>query len=336
MRQRLGQHDEGRYAGAQGGHRAPKPGPIAVGPTPGEAFVDAVRAAGGDVQELDGHTKGLVWLSTTHSEELPEILRDNPGIQWVQLPWAGVDAFSSVFASLSEIDESHRPVITSAKGAFSEPVAEHALALLLATLRELPQKSRAARWQEVRTGRSLFGNRVLLVGAGGVAKAFMDLLAPFQCDVTVVRKDFTQHLVGAARTVGEDGWRDLLPQIDAVVIAAAHTDSTRAMWGAAEFAALPRHAVVVNIARGPLVDTAALVGALTSGQIAGAGLDVTDPEPLPDGHPLFDLPQCVITSHAADTPEMTRPLLAARVTHNTRAFLSGSALRGVVSLRDGY
>jgi len=92
----------------------------------------------------------------------------------------------------------------------------------------------------------------------------------------------------------------------------------------------------VNIARGPLIDTEALVQALREGQIAAAGLDVTDPEPLPDGHPLFDLPQCVITSHSADTPEMTAPLLASRVTHNVAAFVAGSALRGVVSPERGY
>jgi phosphoglycerate dehydrogenase-like enzyme len=336
MPERLPQHDEGRYLSPHGGHRAVQPGPIAVAPTRGEAFVDAVRKGGGDVQPIDEGTKGLVWLSETRSDELAEILHTFPGIEWLQLPWAGVDAFSTILGELATTDEHKRPVITSAKGAYSQPVAEHALALLLATLRELPQKSRAARWQEKRTGLSLFGNRVLLVGAGGVARAFMDLLAPFQCEVTVVRRDSTKHLEGAARTVGQDGWRELLPQIDAVVIAAAHTDSTRAMWGEAEFAALPEHAVFVNIARGPLVDTGALVSALNSGEIAGAGLDVTDPEPLPDGHPLFDIPQCVITSHAADTPEMTKPLLAARVEHNTRAFLAGSALRGVVSVDQGY
>ncbi|AVG23802.1 Phosphoglycerate dehydrogenase-like protein [Pontimonas salivibrio] len=336
MIERPHQHDEGRYLAPSTAHRALTGGPIAVAPTRGEAFVAAVRAGGGDVQPLDENTKGLVWLSETRSDELSDILQQHPGIEWLQLPWAGVDAFSSILNGLAGTNEQDRPVVTSAKGAYSEPVAEHALALLLATLRELPQKARAARWKDERTGLSLFGNRVLLVGAGGVARAFMDLLAPFHCEVTVVRRDPSQHMEGAAKTVGQDGWRELLPEIDAVVLAAAHTDSTRAMWAAPEFDALPQHAVFVNIARGPLVDTPALVSALKSGNIAGAGLDVTDPEPLPDGHPLFDIPECVITSHAADTPAMTRPLLAARVTHNTKAFLSGSPLRGVVSVEEGY
>lgn len=336
MQQRDQQHDEGRYLTPHAPHRALHPGPIAAAPTRGEAFVDAVRAGGGDVQPLDEYTRGLVWLSQTRSAELAEIIHKHPGIEWLQLPWAGVDAFSSLLGELAAKDEHSRPVVTSAKGAYSEPVAEHALALVLAALREVPQKARAARWQEQRTGLSVFGNRVLLVGAGGVARAFLDLLAAFRCDVTVVRRDPTQHVEGAGSIVGHDGWRELLPEIDVVVVAAAHTESTTRMWGAAEFAALPEHAVFVNIARGALVDINALVLALQESQIAGAGLDVTDPEPLPDGHPIFDIPQCVITSHSADTPDMTKPLLAARVAHNTQAFLSGAALRGVVSVEEGY
>jgi phosphoglycerate dehydrogenase-like enzyme len=94
--------------------------------------------------------------------------------------------------------------------------------------------------------------------------------------------------------------------------------------------------VVVNVARGALIDTNALADALQSGSIKGAGLDVTEPEPLPNDHRLFTLPNCVITSHSADTPEMTKPLLAERVRFNVDAFISGRPLRGVVSVGDGY
>ena len=90
------------------------------------------------------------------------------------------------------------------------------------------------------------------------------------------------------------------------------------------------------MARGALIDTDALVDALRSGAIAGAGLDVTDPEPLPDGHPLWDEPSCVITSHSADTPEMTAPLLAGRIRRNVEAFVSHGRFVGVVDPRAGY
>jgi phosphoglycerate dehydrogenase-like enzyme len=95
-------------------------------------------------------------------------------------------------------------------------------------------------------------------------------------------------------------------------------------------------AILVNIGRGGLVDTDALVAALSTGRIAGAGVDVTDPEPLPDGHPLWSAPNVIITPHSADTPAMTAPLLAHRVANNTRAFLGRGGFDGVVDPAVGY
>jgi phosphoglycerate dehydrogenase-like enzyme len=332
----VSQHSESRYGSTHGGHRPLTPGPIAVEPRANPIFVDAVVAGGGDVQPLSQDTKGLVWLSEKMVDQLQGILDEHPQIEWVQLPWAGVDAFAPVLSDLATRPESERPVVTSAKGAYSEPVAEHALTLLLSCLREIPQKARLGRWKEERSGLSLFGRHLVIVGAGGIAQAIIDLLAPFRVTISVVRRDASQPLPGADVTVSTDKLLGLLPTADAVILAAASTGETAKLLGKKEFDALPDHAVVVNIARGPLIDTAALVDALTSGSVAAAGLDVTDPEPIPDDHPLFVLPQCVITSHSADTPEMTAPLLAARVTHNVEAFISRNPLRGVVSVERGY
>ncbi len=93
---------------------------------------------------------------------------------------------------------------------------------------------------------------------------------------------------------------------------------------------------LVNVARGGHVDTDALVSALTGGTIAGAALDVTDPEPLPDGHPLWDIPNCIITPHTADTIEMVRPLLAERIRTNVGRFAAGQDLVGLVDPEAGY
>lgn len=332
----MGQHSESRYGLQDSSHRRVTAGPVAVEPRPKDVFVDAVVAGGGVVEPLSATTKGLVWLSERNADQLSAILHAHPGIEWVQLPWAGVDAFAEVLRDLATKPEDVRPVVTSAKGAYSEPVAEHALALTLAVMRELPNKVRHGKWYDQRTGLSLFERRVVVIGAGGVAQAIVDLLQVFRCDITVVRRDPSILVPGATRTVSVADWRTVLPETDVVIVAAASTPGTRHMLGEEEFALLPDHAVLVNIARGPLVDTDALVRALQSGSLLGAGLDVTDPEPLPEGHPLFDSPNCVITSHSADTPEMTAPLLAARVTWNTRAFLRGEGFRGVVSPELGY
>jgi len=311
-------------------HR-PTAGPIAVLPSPNPLFVDAVLAGGGTVQPLSAATTGVVWLSETKADDLAVILDANPAIQWVQLPWAGVDAFADILARFADRDY---PLWTSAKGAYSEPVAEHALALTLALLRRFPQKVRAGRWVE-KTGTSIYGLNVTIVGAGGIAAEIIRLLAVFDASITVVRRS-AEPMAGASRTVTASELDAVLPTADVVIIAAASTGETSRLLGEAQFRLMKPSAVLVNIARGALVDTDALVDALRSGTIAGAGLDVTDPEPLPDGHPLFSEPACIITSHSADTPEMTAPLLASRIRLNVEALHSDAGFVGVVDPAAGY
>jgi phosphoglycerate dehydrogenase-like enzyme len=297
-----------------------------------DLHVDAVRAAGGTVAPLDDATRGIVWLDARDPDGLEQALGRAPGVSWVQLPFAGVDAFAHLIAAHGD-----RVLFTSAKGAYAEPVAEHALALTLATLRVLPKRARARSWATEPEGVSLYGRHVVVIGAGGIALEYLRLVAPFDVRVTVVRRS-AEPVDGAGRTVTTDRLDEVLPDADVVVVAAAMTDDTTKLLGAAQFARMKPSARLVNIARGGLVDTDALVEALRSGDIAGAGLDVTDPEPLPDGHPLWDEPSVVITPHQADTPEMVAPLLAERVRHNVTAFLAadGTGFIGVVDPAAGY
>lgn len=326
------QHRDPLAGLAEAPPRALEPGPIAILPDAHPVFVAAVEAGGGVVAPVDDATRGVVWLSAARSDELAAVLEAHPGIGWVQLPWAGVDGFSDL---LPRYAGGAGPVFTSAKGAYSEPVAEHAVALAHALLREFAPKARAARWAERRTGRSLYGLRVTIVGAGGIASEILRLLAPWRTVTTVVRRS-AHPLAGADRTVTVDALDDALAETDVLILAAAATGETRHLIDARRLALLPEQAVLVNIARGALVDTDALVDALASGRLAGAGLDVTEPEPLPDGHALFDLPTCLITSHSADTAEMTAPLLAGRITENVRGFLSGGGFVGIVDPGAGY
>lgn len=311
--------------------RRPTPGPIAVLPRAAALFTAAVRDAGGEVAELSTETRGVVWLSYSRADELATTLEANPQIEWVQLPWAGVDAFGDVLAGHAR----PRLLWTSAKGAYAQPVAEHALTLTLALLRLLHKRARAASWSALPEGSSLYGRNIVIIGAGGIALELIRLLAPFDTSITVVRRSPTP-VPGAVRTVQTDRLHEVLPEADVVVVAAALTQDTRHLLGAAEFALMPQHANLVNIARGGLVDTDALVTALAAGDIAGAALDVTDPEPLPDGHPLWSEPRCLITPHMADTPEMTAPLLAERIRLNVRAFLDTGRFVGVVDPLFGY
>jgi phosphoglycerate dehydrogenase-like enzyme len=299
---------------------------IAVGPRPADWAAEAIRRGGGEPVALDQAPVGLVWTDGGATQALRAAL--SPQITWVQLPQAGVE---QMFAA-GVIDHARR--WTSAKGAYAEPVAEHALALVLAGLRLLKVRAQARSWGQP-AGVSLFRQPVTVVGGGGIATVLLRLLEPFGTPVTILRRQAVPF-PGAARTLGPDRLAEALAGARAVVLAPALTPETRGMIGAAELAAMEPYAWLINVGRGGLVDTDALVHALRAGQIGGAGLDVTDPEPLPAGHPLWDLPNCLITPHTADTEEMTRPLLAVRIAENVRRLTAGQELIGQVDPDLGY
>lgn len=313
------------------GNVAPDQSPrIATCPDPVQWAVDAVVRGGGLPVDLLDAPEAVVCTQITpkYVDELRGILAAQPDLKWVQLPAAGVER---VFEA-GLIDR--RRLWTSAKGAFSDPVAEHALALTLAGLRQLPERIRATSWG-MPGGISLFDQPVTIVGGGGITKSLLGLLRPFRAVVTVVRLH-PITLSGADRTVGTDQLVEALGDATVVILTLALTPQSRRIIGRTELAAMRPDAWLVNVARGRLVDTDALVDALESGAIAGAALDVTDPEPLPAGHPLWRLENCIITPHTADTQEMVEPLLAHRITENVRRFASGDELVGLVDVDLGY
>jgi phosphoglycerate dehydrogenase-like enzyme len=301
---------------------------IAVGPVPASFATDAVVAGGGSVVDITDHPDALVWLDPMEVKGLADQLALAPGLRWVQLPFAGVERV----AEFGLLDHDH--VWTCAKGSYAEPVAEHALTLALAGLRHLPTRVEARSWG-VPAGTSLYDQRVTILGGGGITSVLLEQLAPFRVETTVVRRQ-PEALPGASRTVPVSALPDVLPGSLVVVLALALTPATEKIIGAPELALMDDTAWLVNVARGRHVDTDALVTALRTGAIAGAALDVTDPEPLPDGHPLWALPNCLITPHTADTIEMVRPLLAERIRTNVGRFSAGETLVGLVDPDAGY
>jgi phosphoglycerate dehydrogenase-like enzyme len=176
---------------------------------------------------------------------------------------------------------------------------------------------------------------VLIVGGGGIGQELARLLSVFQTETTMLRR----HPSALPHTVtvrGISGLHAALPEADVVVLATALTSATRGMFSATEFSLMKPTAVLVNVARGGLIVTDDLVHALRTGRLAGAGLDVTEPEPLPSGHALWRLNNAIVTPHTADTEEMTIPLLARRIAQNTALFAAGRPLLGVVDRGLGY
>jgi phosphoglycerate dehydrogenase-like enzyme len=287
----------------------------------------AVEDAGGHVVDLAEAT-GVVWAEPHDREGLADALDRHPGLRWVQLPWAGVEPYVDVIAAHPE------RTWTCGKGVYAEPVAEHALALALAGLRHLAGYARADTWTKAK-GTNLLGAKVVVLGGGGITESLLRLLGPFEAEVTVVRRQ-PQAMPGATTVVGQDRLDTVLDGAELVVLALALTPATVGILDRRRLELLAPHAWVVNVARGAHIVTDDLVAVLAEGRISGAALDVTDPEPLPDGHPLWQEPRCLLTPHTANTPEMAVPLLSARVQENVRRRIAGEPLLGPVDPAAGY
>jgi phosphoglycerate dehydrogenase-like enzyme len=288
---------------------------------------EAVVAAGGRVVPVE-EAEALVWVDWSGPGRLGALLEEFPQIRWVHLPGAGIESF------LGEGLVSEGRVWTCSKGAHSSLVAEHALALALAGLHSLPESARASSWAPTRVT-ALAGQPVTIVGGGGIASALIGFLAPFGARVTVVRRH-TDPVAGAERTLATGALHEALPEARLVVLALALTPETRHIIGAPELDLMHERAWLVNVSRGGHVDTDALVDALERNVITGAALDVTEPEPLPDGHALWTTPNCIITPHNAGSSGAVMRLLADRVHDNVQRFAAGEPLVGVVDLEAGY
>ena len=301
---------------------------IAILPEPSAYLISAVQAGGGVVEPLSDASSGLVLTGGLSQDALGTVLSMHPELGWIQLPLAGVDQYEDLMQRNPGLQW------TSGKGAFGQPVGEFALALILALLRCVDTFARAQTWGGPQ-GTTLHGKRVVIVGAGGVGGEILRLVSVFTEHITVVR-EHPVPVPGAEKTVTDEGLDDALREADVLVLAAPMTSRTDHLMDARRLALLRPEAFLVNIARGPLVETAALVSALADGKLAGAALDVTDPQPLPDGHPLWTEPRALITPHTGETEEMIRPLFAQRVERNVRNLAAGLPLVGLVDVRAGY
>ena len=289
------------------------------------ALADAVIAGGGCVV-APADAEALVWAEPAAPELLPEVLAAGPGIEWVQLPYAGIESLTHL------LDRDH--LWTCGKGVYAEPVAEHVLMLALAGLRGMGSFTRARSWSPPE-GRNLLGGRVTVLGGGGITESLVRLLAPWDCRITVLRRH-PVPMDGVDRVVGPEDLHNALGDADVVVVALALTPETTGIIDAAALDAMQPHAWLINVGRGGHVVTDDLVEELAAGAIGGAALDVTDPEPLPDGHPLWSMDNCLITPHVGNTPEMGLKLLARRVTENVRRYIAGEELLGPIDVDLGY
>jgi len=269
----------------------------------------------------------------------PEFVRAARNLVWVQSQSAGVERYLSV----KELVETDRIVLTNMRGVHGPAIADHVFAMLLALTRDLPVhlEGRAqGRWNRAGSGVlrpiALKGRTLLVVGLGGIGTEIARRGHGFDMHVLGVRRGNDPAPEFVERVGKPQDLVALLSQADVVAIAVPLTAETTHLFDRAAFAAMKPGSFLINIARGQVVDTDALLAALTSGKLAGACLDVTDPEPLPEDHPLWKLPNVVITPHVSSASELTDDRRWALFVENLRRFDAGEPLLNVVDKRAGY
>jgi len=244
-----------------------------------------------------------------------------PVVRLVQLLTAGADAW------VGRLPE--HVTLCDARGVHDSSTSEWTVAAILAYLRNFPAFARAQAAREWIYGPTdeLAGKRVLVVGAGSIGAAIARRLAPFDVSLTLVARRARDGVHGVDELPG------LLPHADVVVLVVPLTAATTGMVDAAFLGRMPDGALLVNAARGPVVDTAALTAELATGRI-GAAVDVTDPEPLPADHPLWTMPNLLLTPHVAGSVRGLLPRAYRLVAEQVHRYVAGQPLENVVA--DGY
>jgi phosphoglycerate dehydrogenase-like enzyme len=295
-----------------------------VGPDAHPLLAGAVERAGGRVAE-PADANAIVWRGWP-----PSRIRDvlHGGIEWVQLDLTGIEDW------LAEGVIDGTRVWTLVTDVYAPDVADHVLAFVLAAARRLPEAAKRRAWAPLE-GDRLAGRTVGFLGAGAITREAIPRLRPLGVRILALSRR-GRRVDGADESLGPRDLHDLFARSDYVVLAAPLTAETQGLVGKRELELLGPDGWLVNVARGGLVQTDALVAALQGGRLGGACLDVTDPEPLPDAHPLWNLENVLITPHCANPPATVAEPYARLVEENVRRFREGRELLGVVDPARGY
>ena len=253
-------------------------------------------------------------------------------LRWIQSSAAGMDHCLTPSVIDSDI------VVSSASGVLADQVADHTLALLLGLLRSLPVFFRAQQKKEFirRPTRDLHGARIGVVGFGGNGRRLAEVLRPFRVELRatdVFPIDKPEHV---ASLEDADALDAMLPLVDVLILAAPLNEQTQGMLDARRLSLLPEGALLVNMARGPLVVESDLVDCLQSGHLGGAGLDVTEVEPLPPSSSLWEMPNVIITPHVGGQAAWRIDKMTRFFCDNLKRFLGGEPPLNLTDKRLGF
>jgi phosphoglycerate dehydrogenase-like enzyme len=269
------------------------------------------------------------WFDAFQFDATADALRAAPNLKWLNTVAAGVESFPMDLLRTRGI------TLTNGAGINSITIAEYAVMGMLTIAkgyREVVRAQERHEWLHDAPGKmELYGTKALILGAGGIGGRVAELLRPFDVDLTMVRRK------PAAGTLTPDAWRARLGEFDWVIVAVAATPETKGMISAREFAAMKPGATIMNFSRGFVIDTDALVATLREGRLGAAFLDVTDPEPLPADHPLWDFDNVHVTMHLSGRSQTALVRRGAeRFLANLERYRRGDPLAHAVDLSLGY
>lgn len=256
-------------------------------------------------------------------------LRRAKALKWVQMTWAGADRYYS-----GDFPRNIR--LTTASGAFGETIAEHALAMLLSLCRRLPAYIRAGAWYDLGCEKQICGATAMIFGCGDLGSSIARRLKALGAATVGVCRNARHRREHFDVLTTMECAEFFLPEADFVLCALPHSPQTAGYFNSIRIGLLKQNAIFINVGRGSLVDIDALAQALSEGRLFGVGLDVTDPEPLPQGHPLWMLPNAIITPHVAGVSfghlPQTEQKIWAICEENLTRYRRGETLKNEVKL----
>lgn len=256
-------------------------------------------------------------------------------LRWLQLNAAGVGAFVKPGVLPETVQ------LTNASGAYGLAIAEHMLGMLLAIQKKLllyRDQQRQAVWIDLGPVRAIEGSHTLVIGMGDIGGSFARRMHALGGTVSGIRRHPADLPEGVREVRTLEYLDELLPEADVIACALPSTSLTRGLINASRFARMKPSAILLNVGRGDAIVSADLLDALREGRLAGAGLDVTDPEPLPPDHPLWQMPNVLITPHISGGYNLRETVnrIIAISSDNLRRFKQGLPLRNEVDRAAGY
>jgi phosphoglycerate dehydrogenase-like enzyme len=296
--------------------------------------VRIVPARGADLAKEIEDADAMVGVPLT-----PELFKHAKQLKWLHISSAGVESHGGQVGLFPELVASD-VVVTNAKNVYGPQIADHAFAFLLALTRKLNVSIPRQQLEEWPAGRDgmfeLNGKTAVIIGVGGIGSQIAQRAHGFGMKVIGVdiRDVPTSNII--QRVVPPDMLDSVLPEADVVFISVPHTKKSEGMVGARQFELMKRGSYFIAMSRGKIYDHQALVKALDSRRLAGVGLDVTDPEPLPKGDPLWKFPNVIITPHVSGGSDNLEARLYFLVKENIRRFGAGMPLLNVVDKKEGF